>query len=90
MKEKNPGQICVELKNCSSFDKKRLDKKKQELQMICKKILKKDLSIDIVSEKNTSVQSDLEKKHRQARQAAFNHPLVLEAKKLFNGEIINQ
>ena len=30
------------------------------------------------------------KELRQARQTAFNHPLVLEAKKIFNGEIINQ
>jgi len=90
MKKKGPDQIRVELKNCSSFDKKRLENKKQELQMICKKMLKKNLSIDIVSEKNTSVQNDQKKKQRQARQAAFNHPLVLEAKKLFDGEIINQ
>jgi len=60
------------------------------MQIFCKKMLKKNLSIDIVSEKNTSVQNDQKKKQRQARQAAFNHPLVLEAKKLFDGEIINQ
>ncbi len=81
-------KIIVELENGSSFDKTRLKKTKPELQKICKEFLGKHLTINIVSQGKKLTQND-EKNDEKARQAAFNHPLVIEAQKMFDGEIIN-
>ncbi|NOX34278.1 MAG: DNA polymerase III subunit gamma/tau [Deltaproteobacteria bacterium] len=89
IKEKDNGEIIVDLKNCSSFDKKRLESKKPELQKLCKEFLGKKLIFNIVSEKNKFAKNENEKNEKKARQAAFNHPLVVEAQKMFNGRIIN-
>ncbi len=89
-KEISPQEILVELNACSSFDEQRLDSKQQELQTMCREFLGKELNIQVLSQKNTIPQTNKKKKERQARQTALNHPLVLEAKKIFDGEIINQ
>ena len=88
-KEKGQTKIIVELENCSSFDKKRLETKKHELENICKQFLNKSLIIKILSENNNLTQNNNKKNKVKAKQAAFNHPLVVEAQKMFNGEIIN-
>ena len=86
IKEDTPDQIIVELKNGSAFNKQRLESKKAELQNKCKKYLGKELVINIVA----NDQSDHQKKNDlKTKQAAFNHPFVVEAQKMFNGEIIN-
>ena len=54
-------EIIVELKNGSSFDKKRLDRKKHELQNICKEFLGKSLIIKILSENNNLTQNNKKK-----------------------------
>ena len=82
-------EIIVELENSSSFDKARLEKKKQELQEACKEFLGKSLTIKILSQNNNTSQNNKKKNDLKSRQAAFNHPLVVEAQKIFNGEIIN-
>jgi DNA polymerase-3 subunit gamma/tau len=82
-------EIIVELKNSSSFDKARLEKKKQELQDICKEFLDKSLTIKTLSRNNNIIQNNEKKNELKAKQAAFNHPLVVEAQKIFNGQIIN-
>ncbi|MCP3873201.1 MAG: DNA polymerase III subunit gamma/tau [Desulfobacteraceae bacterium] len=89
VKDKNQTQIIVELKNGSAFNKKRVESKKAELQKICKKFLGKDLTIDIISDNNMVAQNQKKKNEIAAKKAAFNHPLVVEAQKIFNGEIIN-
>jgi DNA polymerase-3 subunit gamma/tau len=88
-KENGSSEIIVELKNCSSFDKKRLKTKQQALQTICKEFLGQQLTINIVSENNPLPQHHTTKNNIKDRQAAFNHPLVVEAQKIFDGEIIN-
>ncbi len=88
VQEKDANEIMVELNNCSSFDKKRLETKKNELQNACKNFLGKHLTVNIVSE-NKPLTQNKKKNEIKARQAAFNHPLVVEAQKMFNGEIIN-
>jgi len=84
-----PHEIIIELKNCSSFEEARLAKKKQELLGICKEFLGKSLTIKILSQNNNITQNNKIKNELKAKQAAFNHPLVVEAQKIFNGEIIN-
>ena len=88
----SPDKIIIELKNGSSFDKKRLEKKKSELQNMCKQFLGKNLRITLVpakSKTDSKTGSDQKKNKTKARQAAFNHPLVVKAQKMFDGEIIN-
>jgi len=90
--ESSPDEIIVELKNGSSFDKKRLEKKRSELQNMCKKFLGKHLTITLVPKKGKTgpkTGSDQKKNETKARQAAFNHPIVVKAQKMFDGEIIN-
>jgi len=85
-------EIIVELKNGSSFDKKRLEKKQGELQHLCKQFMGKKLTIKRVPAKVTAsskTEFDKKKNRNKVRQAAFNHPVVVEAQKMFDGEIIN-
>lgn len=88
VKEKPQNKIIVELENCSSFDINRLETKKHELQAVCKEFLGKHLTVKIISQNNHLKKSN-KKNETKAKQAAFNHPLVVEAQKIFNGEIIN-
>ncbi|MBW2655228.1 MAG: DNA polymerase III subunit gamma/tau [Deltaproteobacteria bacterium] len=83
------SEIIVEIENCSAFEKTRLEKKKQELQNICKEFLGKSLIIKILSENNNLTRNNKKKNEMKAKRANFNHPLVVEAQKIFNGEIIN-
>ena len=82
-KEEDHENIVVQLKNCSSFDKKRIDSKKHILKTICKDLLNKNLIIKII-QVTVNKESNLNKK-----QAAYNHPMVVEAKKIFDGKILN-
>ncbi|RLC13247.1 MAG: DNA polymerase III subunit gamma/tau [Deltaproteobacteria bacterium] len=87
IKESSDNEITVEVKTSSSFENKRIENKKHELQTMCKKFLGKYLTIKIVSQKTKLTQSS--NKEKKNRAAAFNHPMVVEAKQMFNGEIIN-
>jgi DNA polymerase-3 subunit gamma/tau len=88
-KENSHGEIIVELENCSSFDKKRLENKENELKHLCREFIGKNLTIKIILQDNRLNDSLEQKNEIKARQAALNHPLVVEAQRLFNGEIIN-
>jgi len=87
IKESSDNEITVEVKTSSSFENKRIENKKYELETMCKKFLGKYLTIKIVSQKTKLTQSS--NKEKKNRAAAFNHPMVVEAKQIFNGEIIN-
>jgi DNA polymerase III subunit gamma/tau len=87
--ETSPEDIMVELKNGSSFDKTRIEKKRAELQKICTNFLGKRLTIKLVHADNKKNEPSKKKNELKARQAAFNHPLVVKAQKMFDGEIIN-
>ncbi len=85
--ESSPGSVQVELYNCSAFDTTRLKKKREELKALCKKFLKKNLDIVIMSETESLGKPDKQKASMKA--AARNHPLVVDAQRIFDGEIIN-
>jgi DNA polymerase-3 subunit gamma/tau len=89
VKENSHGEISVELENCSSFDKKRIENKENELKHLCREYLGKNLTIKIILQNNSLNDSLEQKNETKARQVALNHPLVVEAQRLFNGEIIN-
>ncbi len=89
VKENPPDEIIVELQNCSSFDKKRIENKETELKHLCREFLGKNLTIRILLQNSRLDESLQQKNEIKARQAALNHPLVVAAKRLFNGEIIN-
>ncbi len=88
--ENDKNKIVVELTDCTSFDVKRINGKKQELVAACNTFLNKPLEISILSQTKTFKQDPQKKDAKKARQAAFNHPLVVEAQKMFDGKIINQ
>lgn len=73
------------LTGCSAFDKHRLDNKKKELENLCHRITGRRLEIKI----STNMTNDNNKTSFNAKHAALNHPMVVEAQKLFNGEILN-
>lgn len=87
--QKAPNQIIATLNNCSSFDRKRIQTKKKELQNSCKAFLDKELVIQTPSPENVQAPNNKKKNEIKAKHAAFSHPLVVEAQKMFNGEIIN-
>jgi DNA polymerase-3 subunit gamma/tau len=85
--ESSPGSVQVKLYKCSAFDTARLKTKKGELQTLCKNFLEKDLDIAIMSETQSIAKPDKQKASMKV--AARNHPLVLDAQRIFDGEIIN-
>jgi DNA polymerase-3 subunit gamma/tau len=85
--ESSPGSVQVKLYNCSAFDTSRLKTKKGELQTLCKNFLEKNLDITIMSETQSIAKPDKQKASMKV--AARNHPLVLDAQRIFDGEIIN-
>ncbi len=85
--ESSPGSVQVKLYNCSAFDTARLKKKREELQTLCKNFLEKNLDIAIMSETQSPGKPDKQKASMKV--AARNHPLVLDAQRIFDGEIIN-
>ncbi len=87
--EKEPDRIIVQLENVSSFDTTRIENKKKELQATCQDFLQKKLTIQVVSQNDIRSKNNKKKNEIKAKQLAFNHPLVVEAQKIFNGEIIN-
>lgn len=82
-----PALIQVKLHQCSAFDKSRLETKKQELEALCSELLGKKLEISFKDDKENG--PDKTSIDLKARQAARHHPLVLDAERIFNGEIIN-
>ena len=85
--ESNPENVQVKLYNCSAFDTTRLKTKRAELQALCKNFLEKDLDIAIMSETESLGKPDKQKASMKV--AARNHPMVLDAQRIFDGEIIN-
>ncbi|MBU1196024.1 MAG: DNA polymerase III subunit gamma/tau [Proteobacteria bacterium] len=79
--------IILHVNDCSAFDQKRLESKEKQLQDLCSSLLGRHLTIHISPKKKTAPAS--RKKEIKARQAAYNHPFVVDAQKLFNGQIIN-
>lgn len=80
----NNQKIVVVLKNCSQFDRNRIQKKTPQLQEICRQIVEKDLII------NTSCQEmPAEQNTPRKKQTSLNHPLVMETQRMFNGEIVS-
>ena len=85
--ESTPGTIQVQLHNCSAFDKSRISTKKQELHSQCKSFLGKNLTIAIMSENSLPDKPD--KQMANMKMMAQNHPLVMDAQRIFDGKIIN-
>ncbi|OQY53161.1 MAG: DNA polymerase III subunit gamma/tau [Desulfobacteraceae bacterium 4572_89] len=87
------NSIHIKLQDCSAFEKTRLAGKKQELQTLCRNFLGKKLEISILADTQISDTADRQNANLRAKQtarnAAMNHPLVLDAQQIFNGEIIN-
>ncbi len=83
-------QINVELDSCSAFESSRLKTKDKELQELCKTFLGKSITIKINAKTALPVvgPSEDRKAQEKARQAASRHPMVQEARRLFDGEII--
>lgn len=72
------------LTGCSAFDKHRLDNKKKELENLCHRITGRGLEIKISANMTNDNKTRFNAKH-----AALNHPMVVEAQKIFNGKILN-
>ncbi|OGR40633.1 MAG: DNA polymerase III, subunit gamma and tau, partial [Desulfobacula sp. RIFOXYB2_FULL_45_6] len=89
VKEDTHDKILVELENCSSFDMKRIENKEKELNHMCREFLGKALTIRVLSQNNKTDENLQQKNETKTRQSNLNHPLVVEAKRMFNGEIIN-
>jgi DNA polymerase-3 subunit gamma/tau len=87
--KEDTDKVIVELDNCSAFDKKRIEDKQPDIVAECKRVLGKTLEIAVLSQNDVLKKETHKKKQAKAIQAAFNHPLVVEAQKLFDGKIIN-
>ncbi|MCP4722235.1 MAG: hypothetical protein GY860_22475, partial [Desulfobacteraceae bacterium] len=79
--------VQVKLYKVSAFHKSRLKTKKEELHLLCNNLLGKKLEITIMSENGLPGKPDKQKANQ--KMVARNHPLVLDAQRIFDGEVIN-
>ncbi len=79
--------VQVKLYKVSAFHKSRLKTKKEELHSLCKNLLGKQLEIIIMSENELPGKPDKQKANQ--KMVARNHPLVLDAQRIFDGQVIN-
>ena len=83
------GNAQITIPECSAFEKKRITGKQGELNAICQQVMGKSLVVKFSKATTTkAAAASKSKEDFQARQAAMNHPLALEAKRIFNGEIL--
>ncbi|MCG8566291.1 MAG: hypothetical protein MI747_14535, partial [Desulfobacterales bacterium] len=83
------GKVCVTIPECSAFEKKRINGKQNELNSLCQQVMGKALDIRFSAETAKPVSPQGQSREDfKARQAALNHPLAVEAKRIFNGEIL--
>ncbi len=88
VQEPSPNELLVELANCSSFEGQRVRKKEDELRQMCDGFLGKRLTIRILELSPPPGKTGQDQAEVKAGPGAFTHPLVIEAQKMFNGEII--
>ena len=85
----NTTKISVNFPQCSSFEQKRLKGKETELNRLCKEVMGKALDISFSNISLPKAPSEEKQKPKfQTKQVAFSHPLVMETKQIFNGEIL--
>ena len=82
------SKISVELNGCSAFESKRLKSKNKELQALSQTHMGKPIEIIMTAQTESAAPSHKRKEEEQARQAASMHPMVQEARRLFDGEVI--
>ncbi|MCG8614596.1 MAG: DNA polymerase III subunit gamma/tau [Desulfobacterales bacterium] len=82
------SKVSVELNGCSAFESKRLKNKDKELQALSQTHMGKPIKIIMTTQTETAAPSQKRKEEEQARQAASMHPMVQEARRLFDGEVI--
>lgn len=83
------NQVTVELSGCSAFESKRLKSKNRDLQALSQTCFGRPIVVNVTENHASSAEPARERKaEEQARQAASMHPMVQEARRLFDGEII--
>ena len=89
IKTDDDKRILVELNACSAFEKSRLKTKKQELQALANTYLGKAVEVEIGTQSNPGTgPSEAQSAQDKARHAAARHPMVQEARRIFDGEIL--
>lgn len=82
-------RVRVDLTLRSDFEKSRLKTKNTELQNLSKTFLGKPIELQLSGETRKPKETrETQKAEDRARQEASMHPLVQEARRLFDGEII--
>ena len=82
-------RILVTLDACSAFEKKRLENKNKALQQLSKAYFGKFVDVNIKAQASVSKgPSESQKAEERAKQEASHHPMVQEARRLFDGEIL--
>ena len=80
--------VTVTLETCSAFERTRLKSKTQALEQLSKTHLGKRIKVEIKAEASPMAASQHKHEEDKARNAAANHPMVQEARRLFDGEIV--
>ena len=82
-------EITIELKNCSSYEKKRLETKKEQIETICRESFGKKLNMRLISANKPAPTPPQDGGNdMKSRQEALYHPLVVDTQKIFNAQII--
>ncbi|MEA1969787.1 MAG: hypothetical protein U9N77_16410, partial [Thermodesulfobacteriota bacterium] len=74
----------------TSFEMTRVKGKINDLEQICKTYFGKKLKIDIINKTSSQKKfTEDEKSPAKLKQAVLNHPIVVDAVKIFNGTIVD-
>ncbi len=82
--------VRINLSLKTEFEKKRITSKDKELQALSMQFMEKSIKIHITTDPQKNFQGTYESKRKEntAKQAAVRHPMVQEAARLFNGEVL--
>ncbi|MDD9304482.1 MAG: DNA polymerase III subunit gamma/tau [Desulfobacter sp.] len=81
-------KIIVELDHCSGFEISRLKGKDRQLKELSTQHLGKSIEVKIKTKASAMDTSQDQKAETKARQTASRHPMVQQARQLFDGEIL--
>ncbi len=86
-----PDHVTVTLSStsCSGFERHRLESKSQELDALCNTYFKKPIDINIIETKeDTDTAAQQEYTRQQAEKSAEGHPMVQQAIRMFDADIL--
>jgi DNA polymerase-3 subunit gamma/tau len=89
LKKISDTKVVVEITSYTSFEISRLEQKKNNIDEICKSYFGSDVKLTVLSKPDLEQEITKEKTFAEKEQEAIKNPLIADAKRIFNGTIVD-